>query len=72
MAFPLRDDRALLVDVVLTQRNATQVYFQEDFSLSDPETFEQTCHALGSSSPVLLQEKVATHDTRPHTTLYTF
>lgn len=71
MAFPLRDDRALLVDVVLTQRNATQVYFQEDFSLSDPETFEQTCHALGSSSPVLLQEKVTTHDTRPHTRHFT-
>lgn len=36
-----------------------KVYFQEDFSLSDPETFEQTCHALGSSSPVLLQEKLS-------------
>jgi hypothetical protein len=42
-----------------TREDCAQVYFQEDFSLSDPETFEQTCHALGTSSPVLLQEKVS-------------
>lgn len=49
--------RRLFVVLFSSYEDDPQVYFQEDFTLVDPETFEQTCQALGSSSSVLQQEK---------------